>query len=130
MYSQSNSSTVGPRSRQLSWNSGEAIPARADYLEPRAQRMLGTARPFYVIAIPHWLIFLLTAPWPLWWLARHRQQATRRRRGLCAQCGYDVRASPERCPECGTPIPSPWQGEGRVRVEASGPLASGDSPIV
>jgi hypothetical protein len=59
----------------------------------------------FIVACPHWFLMLvLAAPVGLGQLAipalrrRHR-----RRRGLCAKCGYDLRASPERCPECGSP---------------------------
>ena len=54
--------------------------------------------------VPYWLLLLIFAPLPLWvgtvYRAR-RIRASRRKRGLCAACGYDLRASPGRCPECG-----------------------------
>ena len=47
--------------------------------------------------VPHRVLASVTAALPLLWLVR-----ARRARGLCPACGYDLRASPDRCLECGT----------------------------
>jgi hypothetical protein len=47
------------------------------------------------------LIIGLSA-WTL--IASARRGNAQRSRGLCLVCGYDLRASANRCPECGTPI--------------------------
>jgi hypothetical protein len=42
-----------------------------------------------------------TAPLPLIAWLRWKRLRRRRRTGTCLICGYDLRASPDRCPECG-----------------------------
>jgi hypothetical protein len=51
--------------------------------------------------VPHWALAALAASVPsLWWLGRRRRRISQRD-GLCPTCGYDLRATPDRCPECG-----------------------------
>ena len=56
--------------------------------------------------IPFWAIALATAVLPLGRTIRGVWSRTRALRqesiGRCPTCGYDLRASPDRCPECGT----------------------------
>jgi len=54
------------------------------------------------IFIPDWFFCMAFALMPLVSILRIRKNARRVRNGLCATCGYDLRASPDRCPECGT----------------------------
>jgi hypothetical protein len=54
------------------------------------------------IVIPDWFIALVALITPAECL-QHRRRANRTSRlGVCRSCGYDLRATPNRCPECGT----------------------------
>jgi hypothetical protein len=71
-----------------------------------------SGRPEKELAIDCWIVVLAAALLPIarsgpavraWVLRRRNAQ-----RGLCPACGYDLRATPDRCPECGaTPRPAP-----------------------
>ena len=57
--------------------------------------------------VPYWVIVPLLAAGPalrLWGVTR---RARRNRRSKCGSCGYDLRATPDRCPECGAAAPHP-----------------------
>ena len=53
------------------------------------------------ISVPHWFAAVLFAGAPARWLVVRQRTRARRRENLCGDCGYDLRASPGRCPECG-----------------------------
>jgi hypothetical protein len=57
------------------------------------------------ILMPHWfpaIVFLLPSASFLPGYIKRRRRKLRIRHGLCINCGYDLRASPNQCPECGT----------------------------
>ena len=56
------------------------------------------------LSSPHWLVCLLAAVLPVVRFRRVIRSARRSSQGLCPACGYDIRATPERCPECGSPV--------------------------
>jgi hypothetical protein len=59
------------------------------------------------VRVPHWLLAALTAAAPaLWAVRRRRRREGPARSGVCPRCGYDLRATPGRCPECGTMPPA------------------------
>jgi hypothetical protein len=59
------------------------------------------------IGFPHWAPAVLIGCPLLGALLRVRKRRRRARAGLCGRCGYDLCASPDRCPECGNEVRLP-----------------------
>jgi len=55
-------------------------------------------RPIYLLAMPIWLLIAIVLAISIHWMRRFRNQPLE---GHCRACGYDLRATPNRCPECG-----------------------------
>lgn len=58
----------------------------------------------WFVSIPYWFLWCASLAYPTWWTVRRREAVLRLFRspvGTCKSCGYDLRATPARCPECG-----------------------------
>lgn len=91
-------------------NSGAAITERpstwsfAGFRWSNYQLTLGRSSPTILMqdfTVPDWALVLSTGALPALWLLARWRRGRRSSGGYCLTCGYDLRATPERCPECG-----------------------------
>ena len=52
--------------------------------------------------VPHAYLVALCLAFPTMKATAYLRRRRRRKRNFCGSCGYDLRATPDRCPECGT----------------------------
>ena len=70
-----------------------------------ARSDLGTGHRYVLITVPYWILVAFAAVLPTLRVLRVRRSRAVRLAGLCPRCNYDLRATPDRCPECGTVRP-------------------------
>jgi len=75
-------------------------------VKQESKNALEEPAPMLGIDFVAWHLLLITGAVPLAWLISRiflREEAP----GFCPTCGYDMRATPQRCPECGTVAGTP-----------------------
>jgi hypothetical protein len=87
------------------WPAGPSILASLGFdLHVGTSKAGGNILSHYRFAtLPYWSLVGVLALLPAAQSVYLVRQRKRRRCGRCPTCGYDLRASPQRCPECGTP---------------------------
>ena len=65
-------------------------------------RWKGYTTRYFMLTVRPWLPMAALGVMPGFWVMGFWKSRRARGTGLCAVCGYDLRATPARCPECGT----------------------------
>jgi len=88
----------------LVYDRSESDPEGGRAVNPGAPPRVAAKQIIWSVIVPYWQIALLLAIAPVLslWSATTKRRALRLTRGQCPICGYDLRATPDRCPECGT----------------------------
>lgn len=58
----------------------------------------------YFLSVSLWFIGAVSGVPGVWIGYLELRRFRGRARGLCVECGYDLRSSPDRCPECGSMV--------------------------
>jgi hypothetical protein len=90
------------------WTCADFAVRRCAYPYTSRSGSAGYLQVSYTAFLPYWLLLAMLMPPLAYWfkLARRRRRlALRRAIGQCINCGYDLRATPQSCPECGALAP-------------------------
>ena len=93
--------------RPLKWEAKPSVRIPAEDWLSRDWHLrlpIGKENQEITIGMPYWAAVLLAGLVPAMVVYRQMSRRGAVAAGHCARCGYDLRETPERCPECGTVV--------------------------